>query len=80
MPPIELRTARRKKGLLEDRLTNKACTENAAQFRTSVPKFSAFATPSVATNQFGFELLSGISSNVGGIGILATAKIPWNIV
>src|SRR5713226_6087008 len=48
MAPIELRTARRRNGLLEVGSTISACAPNATQLRTNAPTFSALVRNCVA--------------------------------
>jgi hypothetical protein len=62
--PIELRTARRKKGLLQVSPTMSACALNAAQFRTSAPRFSAL-TGRRRRQERGWGLRATTSASVG---------------
>ncbi len=55
--PMELRTARRRNGLLEVSPTINACTPKATQLRTSAPRFSALVSASTATSSRGFGFI-----------------------
>ena len=77
--PMEPRTARRKNGLLHVSLTIRAWASNAAQLRTSAPRFSALLRPSAAVRSRGCELRATMSASVGSGGTLPTASKPWYI-
>ena len=76
MAPIELRTARRRNGLLQVSPTISAWALKAAQLRTSAPRFSALVRPSAAARSRGCGLRATISSKVGSGGTLPTASRP----
>ena len=76
MVPMELRTARRRNGLLEVSPTISAWTPKATQLRTSAPRFSALVNASTATSNIGFGLFDKMSSSVAGGGIFPTASWP----
>src|ERR1051326_8671703 len=74
--PMELRTARRRKGLLEVSPTINAWVPKATQFLTSAPRFSAFDSESTATTKNGCDADSRIRSSGLGSGIFPTASKP----
>src|ERR1051326_2728457 len=75
--PIELRTARRRYGLLEVSPTIKAWTPRAVPLRTSAPRFVAFERASVAASRRGLGLRLRISSNDNCGGTFPIARSPW---
>ena len=79
MVPIELRTARRKKGLQQVSPMISACALKAAQLRASAPRFSALDRLSTAVNNQGRELFSRISASDLCAGIFPTPSKPWYI-
>ena len=79
MLPIELRTARRRNGLLQVSPTISAWVLKAAQLRTSAPRFSALERPSAAARSRGCGLRATTSASVGIAGTFPTASRPWYI-
>jgi hypothetical protein len=72
--PIETRTARRKYGCALVSPTSNACAPNAAAFRTTPPRFSAFATASTATKNRGRVARASAISKATGSGMRAQAR------
>ena len=77
MAPIELRTARRRKGLAQVSPTSRAWAAKAAQLRTRAPRFSALERPSAAASKRGGGLRARMSTSVGWGGTFPTASRPW---
>ena len=65
-----------KYGLVQVSPTSSACTPNAAQLRTSAPRFSALDRPSTAASKCGVALRTRIASSGAGIGTFPTARSP----
>ena len=79
MAPMELRTARRRKGLAEVSPTSRAWTPKATQLRTRPPRFSALDNPSTAARRRGRGQRSRNVSSESGGGTRPIASKPWYI-